>query len=160
MAWFRKPKTRLQAADRRDLPGDVWEKCPACGEILYREKLKENWNVCPSCAHHLRLPAEHRLLGEAVGEDDGVHRSGAGGADAFEGDAFIFQQPVEHAPGEGAVRAAALERQVNGMGRFLSDPTRGSFSGLRTLQRGGGHLSSPSHVNGRSSRHPPARLRR
>ncbi len=57
MAWFRKPKTRLQATDRRDLPGDVWEKCPACGDILYREKLKENWNVCPTCSHHLRLPA-------------------------------------------------------------------------------------------------------
>jgi len=57
MAWFRKPKTRLQAADRRDLPGDVWEKCPNCGEILYREKLKENWQVCPTCAHHLRLSA-------------------------------------------------------------------------------------------------------
>ena len=57
MAWFRKPKTRLQAADRRDLPGDVWEKCPSCGDILYREKLKENWQVCPNCGHHLRLTA-------------------------------------------------------------------------------------------------------
>ena len=57
MAWFRKPKTRLQAGDRRDLPADVWEKCPSCGEILYREKLKENWQVCPVCAYHLRLPA-------------------------------------------------------------------------------------------------------
>lgn len=57
MAWFRKPKTRLQAGDRRDLPADVWKKCPRCGEILYSEKLKENWNVCPECAHHLRLPA-------------------------------------------------------------------------------------------------------
>lgn len=57
MAWFRKPKTRLQAADRRDLPGDVFEKCPSCGEIVYREKMKENWNVCPNCGHHLRLPA-------------------------------------------------------------------------------------------------------
>ncbi|HEU0055185.1 MAG TPA: acetyl-CoA carboxylase, carboxyltransferase subunit beta [Longimicrobium sp.] len=57
MAWFKKPKTRLQAADRRDLPGDVWEKCPSCGEIVYREKLKENWQVCPNCGHHLRLNA-------------------------------------------------------------------------------------------------------
>ncbi len=58
MAWFRKPKTRLQAADRRDLPGELWEKCPKCGEIVYREKLRENWNVCPSCGHHLRLGAD------------------------------------------------------------------------------------------------------
>src|ERR1700741_726997 len=57
MAWFKKPKTRRQAGDRRDLPGDVWEKCPSCGEIVYREKLKENWQVCPECGHHLRLPA-------------------------------------------------------------------------------------------------------
>jgi acetyl-CoA carboxylase carboxyl transferase subunit beta len=58
MAWFRKPKTRLQASDKRDLPGDVWEKCPRCGEILYREKLKENWQVCPNCGHHHRLSAD------------------------------------------------------------------------------------------------------
>ncbi|HYH81446.1 MAG TPA: acetyl-CoA carboxylase, carboxyltransferase subunit beta [Longimicrobium sp.] len=58
MAWFRKPKTRLQASDKRDLPGDVWEKCPSCGEILYREKLKENWQVCPNCGHHHRLSAD------------------------------------------------------------------------------------------------------
>jgi acetyl-CoA carboxylase carboxyl transferase subunit beta len=57
MAWFRKPKTPLQAADRRDLPADVWEKCPGCGEIIYREKLKENFNVCPNCGYHNRLPA-------------------------------------------------------------------------------------------------------
>jgi acetyl-CoA carboxylase carboxyl transferase subunit beta len=57
MAWFRKPKTRLQAGDKRDMPGDVWEKCPKCGKIVYRQKLQENWNVCPECGFHLRLPA-------------------------------------------------------------------------------------------------------
>lgn len=57
MAWFRKPKTRLQAAEKRDLPADVWEKCPACAKIVYRQKLQENWNVCPECGFHLRLPA-------------------------------------------------------------------------------------------------------
>jgi acetyl-CoA carboxylase carboxyl transferase subunit beta len=58
MSWFRKPKTRLQAAERRDMPGELWEKCPRCGEIVFREKLRENWNVCPHCAHHLRLSAD------------------------------------------------------------------------------------------------------
>jgi acetyl-CoA carboxylase carboxyl transferase subunit beta len=58
MSWFKKPKTRLQAGDRRDMPGELWEKCPRCGEIVYREKLRENWNVCPHCAHHLRLSAD------------------------------------------------------------------------------------------------------
>jgi acetyl-CoA carboxylase carboxyl transferase subunit beta len=57
MAWFRKPKTKLQAADKRDMPGDVWEKCPSCSKIVYRQKLQENWNVCPECGFHMRLPA-------------------------------------------------------------------------------------------------------
>jgi acetyl-CoA carboxylase carboxyl transferase subunit beta len=57
LAWFRKPKTPLQAGDKRDVPADVWEKCPSCGEILYSEKLRDNWNVCPNCAKHLRLAA-------------------------------------------------------------------------------------------------------
>jgi acetyl-CoA carboxylase carboxyl transferase subunit beta len=35
----------------------VWEKCPSCGEILYSEKLRDNWSVCPNCAKHLRLGA-------------------------------------------------------------------------------------------------------
>jgi acetyl-CoA carboxylase carboxyl transferase subunit beta len=55
--WLRKQKTKLQAADKRELPADVWEKCPSCSEILYSEKLRENWNVCPACSYHLRLPA-------------------------------------------------------------------------------------------------------
>jgi acetyl-CoA carboxylase carboxyl transferase subunit beta len=79
MAWFRKPKTKLQSAERRDLPGDVWEKCPSCTEILYREKLRENWNVCPQCAYHLRLSArgyaDLLLDAEGVAEHDTQLRS-------------------------------------------------------------------------------------
>lgn len=80
MAWFRKPKTPLQAGDKRDLPADVWEKCPSCGEILYSEKLRENWNVCPNCATHLRLAATgyvDLLLDEgSFTEQDAKLRSG------------------------------------------------------------------------------------
>lgn len=80
MAWFRKPKTRLQSGDRRELPGDVWEKCPSCGEILYREKLRDNWNVCPVCAFHMRLPASDYVAllldADSVEEHDADLRSG------------------------------------------------------------------------------------
>ncbi len=61
MAWFRKDKKPLSAQDKRDVPGDVFEKCSGCGEILYREKLAQNLSVCPSCGHHLRISAEGYL---------------------------------------------------------------------------------------------------
>ncbi len=57
MAWFRKDKKPLKAEDRRDVPTDVFDKCRGCGEILYRERLAQNLNVCPTCGYHLRIGA-------------------------------------------------------------------------------------------------------
>ena len=61
LAWFRKDKKPLQAQDKRDVPGDVFDKCAGCGEILYRERLAQNLNVCPNCGHHLRITAEEYI---------------------------------------------------------------------------------------------------
>ncbi len=57
MSWFRKPKQKLRAAERRDVPSDVFDKCPDCGEILYRARLEQNLGVCPQCGHHSRMSA-------------------------------------------------------------------------------------------------------
>ena len=57
-SWFRKPPRKLRAEDRRDLPTDVFDKCPQCGTILYRARLEQNLFVCPDCGHHHRLGAE------------------------------------------------------------------------------------------------------
>ena len=61
MAWFRKDKQPLKAQNKRDLPPDVFDKCPGCSEILYRERLAKNLNVCPTCGHHLKIGAEAYL---------------------------------------------------------------------------------------------------
>lgn len=61
MAWFRKDKKPLKAEDRRDVPADVFDKCEGCGEILYREKLAQNLNVCPHCGSHFRITADQYL---------------------------------------------------------------------------------------------------
>jgi len=80
MAWFRKPKQPLRSADKRDLPPDVFQKCQGCGEILYRERLAQNLQVCPECGHHSRIPPNAYLdllldAGTFV-ERDGELRSG------------------------------------------------------------------------------------
>jgi acetyl-CoA carboxylase carboxyl transferase subunit beta len=64
LTWFRKPKRKLTGEDRRELPTDVFEKCPSCGAILYRARLEQNLEVCPECGHHNRIGAEDyvRLL--------------------------------------------------------------------------------------------------
>ena len=76
MAWFRKDKKPLKAEDRRDVPPDVFEKCSGCGEILYREKLAQNLNVCPNCGFHFRITADQYvdlLLDEGSFEEADAH---------------------------------------------------------------------------------------
>jgi acetyl-CoA carboxylase carboxyl transferase subunit beta len=72
MSWFRKPQRKLKSEDRRDLPTDVFDKCPECGEILYRARVEQNLNVCPACGFHHRLSADgyiDLLLDEAEREE-------------------------------------------------------------------------------------------
>src|SRR4029077_173284 len=60
----------------------------------------------------------------AVGEHRGVHRAGRGAGDRFDLDALVLEQPVEHAPGVGAVRAAALEGKIDALRLHGSLPLR------------------------------------
>lgn len=71
MSWFRKPKRKLRAEDRRDVPSDVFDKCPSCAEILYRARLEQNVFVCPQCGHHSRIGAEYYI---ALFLDDGEYQ--------------------------------------------------------------------------------------
>ena len=115
MAWFRKPKTPLQASDRRDLPADVWEKCSACGEILYREKLRENWNVCPKCGQHTRLTAPRYidlLLDEgSFREHDAALRS----ADPLQ---FVDQRPYPERLAQAERKTERGDAVLTGRGRL------------------------------------------
>ena len=61
MAWFRKDKKPLKSQKKRDVPSDIFEQCPGCGDILYRERLARNFSVCESCGYHLRISAEGYL---------------------------------------------------------------------------------------------------
>src|SRR5438045_1244101 len=48
-----------------------------------------------------------------IGKYRRIHRSGAGRAEPLEAESLLFQKSVKYAPGKGAMRSAALERQVD-----------------------------------------------
>ncbi|MCE5270651.1 acetyl-CoA carboxylase, carboxyltransferase subunit beta [bacterium] len=58
MAWFRKEKSGLKAQPKKVIPDDLWIKCESCGEILYKQELDKNLNVCPRCDFHYGLAPE------------------------------------------------------------------------------------------------------
>jgi acetyl-CoA carboxylase carboxyl transferase subunit beta len=36
---------------------DLWVRCNFCKKILYRKEIETNFNVCPACNAHFRIPA-------------------------------------------------------------------------------------------------------
>lgn len=69
MSWlsnFIRPKIR-SFVGQKDVPENLWQKCPACDGMLFNRDLKDNLNVCYHCDYHLALPLEERfqlLFGE------------------------------------------------------------------------------------------------
>ncbi|NLP45634.1 MAG: acetyl-CoA carboxylase carboxyltransferase subunit beta [Epulopiscium sp.] len=43
------------------IPDGMWQKCKKCGQILYANDLKEQYQVCPDCGYHFRLSAPERI---------------------------------------------------------------------------------------------------
>ncbi|MHA1564431.1 MAG: acetyl-CoA carboxylase, carboxyltransferase subunit beta [Alphaproteobacteria bacterium] len=63
MSWltnFVRPKIRALVG-KTDVPDNLWQKCPACDQMLFHRELESNLFVCNHCNHHLRLSATQRL---------------------------------------------------------------------------------------------------
>jgi acetyl-CoA carboxylase carboxyl transferase subunit beta len=63
VTWFEKiMPSRIKTERRsRSVPEGLWIKCPTCDAVLYRAELERNLQVCPKCAHHMRVSARERL---------------------------------------------------------------------------------------------------
>ncbi|RUS58970.1 acetyl-CoA carboxylase carboxyltransferase subunit beta [Pseudorhodobacter sp. E13] len=46
---------------RREVPENLWTKCPECGTMLFHRELKDNQNVCTSCDHHMAITPRERF---------------------------------------------------------------------------------------------------
>ena len=46
---------------RREVPENLWTKCPECGQMLFHRELAENLNVCTACNHHMAITPRARF---------------------------------------------------------------------------------------------------
>ena len=46
---------------RREIPENLWTKCPECGTMLFHRELAENLYVCSSCGHHMPITPRQRF---------------------------------------------------------------------------------------------------
>lgn len=46
---------------RREVPENLWTKCPECGTMIFHRELTDNLNVCPNCGHHMQISPRDRF---------------------------------------------------------------------------------------------------
>ena len=46
---------------RREVPENLWTKCPECGTMLFHRELGDNLFVCTSCDHHMAITPRDRF---------------------------------------------------------------------------------------------------
>ncbi|MFV1874355.1 acetyl-CoA carboxylase, carboxyltransferase subunit beta [Nioella sp.] len=46
---------------RREVPENLWTKCPECGTMLFHRELSDNLNVCTGCDHHMPITPRARF---------------------------------------------------------------------------------------------------
>ncbi len=55
MNWLNRAKQGIKTWKKKEIPDGLWDKCPSCGEILYRKELARHLSVCPKCHFHFKI---------------------------------------------------------------------------------------------------------
>lgn len=58
---FIRPKIRSLQTQQKDVPDNLWQKCPNCEGMLFNRDLVANLNVCYHCGYHMKINVARRL---------------------------------------------------------------------------------------------------
>src|SRR5947207_6907587 len=52
---------KIRALTRRDVPDNLWRKCPGCEQMRFHRELAAHFEVCRHCGHHFRIGSTARF---------------------------------------------------------------------------------------------------
>ncbi len=55
------PKIKTLFGAPREVPDNLWDKCPSCEQMIFHRDLERALHVCTHCGHHMRIGARQRL---------------------------------------------------------------------------------------------------
>ena len=61
MPFFSKKNYATIKVRKREMPDGLWIKCPGCGEIVFKQELESNLQMCPRCKHHFQMSRNERI---------------------------------------------------------------------------------------------------
>lgn len=66
MSWlssYIRPKIRNIVGEQKDVPDNLWTKCPECEGMVFHREMEANQSVCHHCGHHMKVTIQQRLEG-------------------------------------------------------------------------------------------------
>jgi len=61
MPFFNKKNYSTIKVRKREMPDGLWIKCPGCSEIVFKQELDSNLQVCPKCTYHFQMSRNARI---------------------------------------------------------------------------------------------------
>lgn len=64
MNWLKnivRPKLKQFVGGQKEIPDNLWNRCPSCEEMIFHRDLEKNLRVCSHCGYHLRIGSAERL---------------------------------------------------------------------------------------------------
>jgi acetyl-CoA carboxylase carboxyl transferase subunit beta len=46
---------------KKQIPGDLWTKCPECGQMIFKKEVEERRKVCTQCDYHFTISPLERI---------------------------------------------------------------------------------------------------
>ncbi len=112
--WFEQAPPSPQSRPRKQGPVEqLWVRCKACREVVYKERLADNLQVCPLCGHHFALVALERIA--LLLDDDSFERFDVGLA-AGDPLSFVDSKPYSKRLSQSRARTGEADAYVSGRG--------------------------------------------
>jgi len=91
MPFFSKPKySTVTAPRKKDIPKDLYTRCPVSGELVYTKELEKNLMVVPKSGYHFALASPERIASLV---DEGTFEEYDGGMRSVDVLGFVDSQP-------------------------------------------------------------------
>ena len=46
---------------KKQIPGDLWMKCPDCGAMIFTQEVEDRKKVCTQCEYHFTISPQERV---------------------------------------------------------------------------------------------------
>ena len=104
---------------KRDMPGDLWVRCPSCDETIFGKDLDDRLKVCPKCSFHFPLSSHLRI---AYTLDPGSWREFDGTMETVDALGFLDKKPYPQKLAETTASTGVKEAMRYGLGTLEQRP--------------------------------------